>query len=164
MSDYMNNEIQDCLPWLNRHALRLARNRDSADDLVQASLERALRGQHQFQEGTNFRSWMYRILRNTYINQLRRDRRWQQTIDISEHDELHATKASQLAHMEFREVADALMDMCKRDRDMLIMVGGEGRTYEEAAETFGIALGTVRSRLSRARARLADRLAFDAAA
>ncbi|GAB5468487.1 MAG: RNA polymerase sigma factor [Rhodospirillales bacterium] len=163
MTETLYREIEALLPALRRQALRLTRNRDNADDLVQSCVERALRALDQFQPGTSLKAWLFRILRNTHINDLRRQARWQGCLDIDEHDHLCSIAASQEVCLEFRELTTALTKMNRLDRDVLILVGGEGLTYREAAEELGTAVGTIRSRLSRARVRLASDLAEQAA-
>ncbi len=158
MEHALHGDVQALLPWLTRHAVRMTRNRDNADDLVQASLERALKGLNGFQPGTNLKSWMYRILRNTHINEIRKQSRWQQTVDIDENDYLSPVAANQDSHLEYLEMVEALMGMSAKDREVLLLVGGQGLSYDEAAEELGVAVGTIRSRLSRARVRLASLL------
>ncbi|MEQ9815338.1 MAG: sigma-70 family RNA polymerase sigma factor [Azospirillaceae bacterium] len=147
-------QIEDLIPQLMAHARRITRNGDGAEDLVQTSLERGLRCLDQFRPGTNLRAWLFTILRNTHINEIRRAQRWQGSVDAGDCEHLFPVKANQDAHIELAELACALERLSDSDRRVLVMVGGRGLSYFEASAELDVAVGTVRSRLSRARAKL----------
>lgn len=144
-------------PALVRFAWRRAGRADLVDDLVQETMLRAWTHRDKFQEGTNLSAWLYTILRNTHISYLRKAQReqvgleegWEQTM---------ASPASQEHHLALVDVAEAIASMPSDQRAVLISAGVEGRPHADIALEDGCALGTVRSRLSRARARLHDML------
>lgn len=140
-------------PALERFAWRRARRADLVDDLVQETMLRAWTHQDKFQEGTNLSAWLYTILRNTHISFLRKAQREQVGLDEG-WEQTMATPASQQDHLDLVEVATAIAAMPSDQRDVLISAGVEGRPHAEIAAETGCALGTVRSRLSRARVRL----------
>ena len=145
--------IEQSLPHLRAYARSLCRNADAADDLVQDTLIRAWSAREQFAEGTNFKAWTFTILRNRFLDQRRRDR------DVVERledyvDERLTTKPVQENILHFDDVARAYWKLTPHHREILMLVGANGLSYEEAAEVIGCAVGTVRSRLSRARVEL----------
>ena len=140
------------LPRLRRFARGLAGSAVDADDLVQAACERALARQHQFQEGTRFDSWMFRIVQTIWIDQVRsRDVR-KVSGDIAEErlgsDEPVRRVEARLALDEVRRAVDRLPP---DQRTALLLVTVDGLTYKEAAEVAGVPVGTIMSRLARAR-------------
>lgn len=147
-------EFHNTIPQLRAYARAITRNPDQADDLVQACLERALAKQAQFQPGTNLRAWMFTILRNMYINDMRK-RRWQFVPANFDSDEHAVTvDGAQENALRVRDLRRALARLSPEDRAVLRLIGEEGHSYTEAAATLDLALGTIRSRLSRARVRL----------
>lgn len=143
------------LPALRAFALSLTRDGGAADDLVQDTIMRAWTRFDQFTPGTNLRSWMLAIMRNLFISGLRKSRsraraesEEQEGVSLPEHD-------GHLAMRDFRRAFDGLS---VAHREVLTMVGVLGMTQEEAAEALGIATGTVKSRVNRARARLVELL------
>jgi len=140
-------------PALERFAWRRARRADLVDDLVQETMLRAWAHRDKFQEGTNLSAWLYTILRNTHISFLRKSQREQVGLEEGWEQSM-ATPASQQDHLDLMEVAKAIGAMPADQRDVLISAGVEGRPHSEIAAQTGCALGTVRSRLSRARVRL----------
>lgn len=150
-------EIETHIPVLRRFALSLSRDSDRADDLVQDCVTRAIERIDQFQEGTNLRSWLFTILRNIHLDGVRRTSRGPGFADL---DHVPAacvsTQPSQLWHVELREFASNFEQLPDTDRQVLLLVAVEGLSYAEVADTLGIAVGTVKSRLSRARTRLRD--------
>ena len=111
-----------------------------------------------FTEGTNMRAWLFTILRNSFYSEIRKRRR-----EVEDVDDAHAARlsvpASQLAHIELEEFKAALGEISAEQREALILIGVSGFSYEEAAEICGCAIGTVKSRVSRARTILAAKLA-----
>lgn len=141
-------------------ALSLARNPATADDLVQDAIVKAWANFDKFQPGSNLRAWLFTILRNTYYSLHRKRRR-----EVEDPDGLHAATLSdkphhdaRLALQDFRAAFEQLTD---EQREALILVGAEGFSYEEAAATCGCAVGTIKSRVNRARARLIELMHLD---
>ena len=141
------------IPHLRAFGRSLSGSRDLADDLVQETLLKAWAARKRFQAGTNMRAWTFIILRNLYLSQMRRAR------FKGEWDEITASKilaapASQDRHIELGDMQRALMHLPQPQREALILVGAGGFAYEEAAEICGCAVGTIKSRVGRARAAL----------
>jgi RNA polymerase sigma-70 factor (ECF subfamily) len=158
VSTQLYAEIEELLPRLRAYARVLVKNGDGADDLVQTCLERAISRIEQFQPGTNLKAWLYTIMRNAHINDLRRQSRWAHSIDSHDCEELFAREGNQIDSMRLRELLEVFEGLPERDRSVLRLVGMEGMTYEEAGQIMGVPVGTVRSRLSRARGKLRDSL------
>lgn len=146
-------ELTGAIPHLRAFARSLCGDADRADDLVQDAILRALRAESQFTPGTNFRAWIFTILRNQYVNQLRRRKFVAEPKDGVDLDLLWVAP-SQDAKLEFQDFRRALMMLTPDQREILLMVGASGFSYEEAAQICGCAVGTVKSRLSRARREL----------
>jgi len=147
------------LPRLRRFARGLAGSASDADDLVQAACERALARQHQFQEGTRFDSWMFRIVQTIWIDQVRsRDVR-KEGGEIAEErigsDEAVRRVEARLALGEVRRAVDRLPP---DQRTALLLVTVDGLSYKETAEIVGVPVGTIMSRLARARIALQQQL------
>jgi RNA polymerase sigma-70 factor (ECF subfamily) len=155
IDDSLRQEIMGAVPGLRAFAISLCGNVDRADDLVQEALLRALANIHSFQPGTNMSAWLFTILRNHFRSEYRKRRREVEDADghyaesLTSHPEQHG----QLEMTEFRE---ALAKLPEEQREALILVGASGFSYEEAAEICGCAIGTVKSRVNRARTRLAE--------
>jgi len=150
-----SDQLIAVLPRLRRFAGGLTRSASEADDLVQAACERALTREHQFQEGTRFDSWMFRIVQTIWIDQLRaRDVR-KEDGDIAEErlgtDEPVRRVEARLA---LSEVRRAISLLPPDQRATLMLVTVEGLSYKQAAEVAGIPVGTIMSRLARARVAL----------
>jgi RNA polymerase sigma-70 factor (ECF subfamily) len=136
------------LPRMRRFALLLARHHDWADDLVQESLVRAIRHFDTWEPGTNLRAWLFTIVKNTFLTEVRRRNHHAAPVAI---ERAHAHGGSPETITELREVLCAFNRLPQRYREILLLVAIEGLTYEEAAGIIGAPLGTVRSRVSRAR-------------
>jgi RNA polymerase sigma-70 factor (ECF subfamily) len=149
----LNAQILVCLPHLRAFARSLAGDRDRADDLVQSSIQRALAAAAQFTPGTNFKGWIFTILRNVYFSELRSHRRLEVPIDEANLDS-HATQPTQFAGLEFGEFRRAFDTLPAEQREALVLVGADGFSYEEAAAVCGAPIGTIKSRVSRARREL----------
>lgn len=145
--------LLDVIPHLRAFARSLTRNRDQADDLTHDAVVRALAAIDQFTPGTNFKAWMFTILRNLYYNECRK--RWIKSTPIDEMagDE-PSIGPSQEANLEFNDFRRAFWQLNSDQREVLILVGASGFSYEEAAEVCNCRVGTVKSRVSRARAEL----------
>jgi len=151
-SAWFSDQLIAVLPRLRRFAAGLTRSASEADDLVQAACERALAREHQFQEGTRFDSWMFRIVQTIWIDQLRsRDIR-KEDGDLAEErfgsDEPVRRVEARLALAEVRRAVSLLPP---DQRSTLMLVTVEGLSYKQAAEVAGVPIGTIMSRLARAR-------------
>ena len=151
--------ITQHIPRLRRYARALTGDRSAADDLVQDTLERALSRFHLWRQGSDLRAWLFTIMHNIYVNQARsRARHPHEALDEPAADALHARDPD---WSELRDIDDALSRLPGEQRTVLLLVGLEQFTYEEAARVLDIPLGTVMSRLSRGRERLRLILAGD---
>jgi RNA polymerase sigma-70 factor (ECF subfamily) len=149
------DEIVDHLPSLRAFAMSLTRNSATADDIVQDTIVKAWSNIDKFEPGTNMRAWLFTILRNTYYS-LHRKR----ASEVADVDGEYAAQMSEkpehdgrLSMNDFREAFAQLPD---DQREVLILVGASGFSYEEAAEMCGCAVGTIKSRANRGRKRLAE--------
>lgn len=142
------------IPALRAFAWSLCRNGADADDLVQEALLKAWAHRHRFQLGTNLRAWLFTILRNTWYTQAVRRRRETPDPDGA-HAETQIVQASQPWTVAMAAMRSALQQLPEDQREAIILIGAAGLSYEEAAEVCGCALGTIKSRVNRARARLA---------
>jgi RNA polymerase sigma-70 factor, ECF subfamily len=149
------------LQSLRAFAISIAGNIDRADDLVQDTLLKAWNNMHAYTEGTNLRAWLFTILRNTFYSDYRK--RSREIEDDGTYSERLAVHAAQDGHMDLTDFRTALAKLPSDQREALILVGASGFSYEEAAEICGCALGTIKSRINRARSRLADLLAVTSA-
>ncbi len=140
---------------MRRFARGLASDPALADDLVQDCLERALTRLHLFDENRSMRTWLFTILRNTYVNEMRREGRRGSHInfDLAGNGNL-AEEAPQMSRLAVRDIAQALQQLPDEQREVLLLISLEDMSYQEAAEVIGSPVGTVMSRLSRARNRL----------
>jgi RNA polymerase sigma-70 factor (ECF subfamily) len=143
--------IEAEIPHLRRYARYIRRDFDAADDLVQECLARAIAKIHTWQPGTNLRAWLFVILRNCHIDEIRRSRQMDSVDDRVADEPSLTTPASQEMRLMLSEVRDAFLALSEEHREVLLLVVIEGLPYEEAAAILGTPVGTVRSRLSRAR-------------
>ena len=143
------------MPGLRAFAVSLAGSFHQADDLLQETLLKAWSSSDSFTPGTNMRAWLFTILRNTYYSLYRRRGREVQDTDGVYSGRI-ATPPNQEGALDIADFQAALAKLPPEHRDVLLMVGASGFSYEEAAEICGVAVGTVKSRLNRARARLAE--------
>lgn len=151
-------ELVALLPRLRRFALGLTGAADQADDLVQAGCLKALERSDQWQPGTSLASWMYRILQTTWIDQQRTATR-RNTVADTDAVERHATDDAERrrdAGDNLRDVEREIAALPDEQRVVLVLVCVEGMAYKEAAAVLDLPVGTVMSRLARARGRLAD--------
>jgi RNA polymerase sigma-70 factor (ECF subfamily) len=147
------------LPRLRVYALSLTRDSVRADDLVQQTVLQSLAGRHSFRPGTNFPGWLFRIQRNEFISGLRRER---PTLELND------AIASTLSHPQrqesgivMREFKKAFRTLAGGQRRALLLTALEGHSHERIAGASGVAIGTVKSRVSRARAQLRQMLDLD---
>ncbi len=145
------------MPNLRAFAISLSGNADRADDLVQETILRALANIHSFQPGTNLPAWLFTILRNRFRSEYRKRRREVEDADGHYTDSL-VSQPEQTAKLEYKELRAALDKLPSDQREALILVGASGFSYEEAAAICGCAVGTIKSRVNRARTRLANEL------
>ena len=143
--------IEDEIPRLRRYARALTRDVSAADDLVQDCLARALGKLHLWQEGTDLRAWLFTILHNQYVNQVRRAVREGAAVGLSETEPLLTRAPHQARRLELRDLERAIAKLPEEQRSVILLVGLEGMRYEEVAEVLDVPVGTVRSRLSRGR-------------
>jgi RNA polymerase sigma-70 factor, ECF subfamily len=146
-----NSLLENEIPKLRRYALRLKRNRADADDLVQDCLLRAIRKSHLWERGTNLRAWLFTIMHNNHVNDVRRSLREGDKVEVEEVAPMLTVAESQSASLQLRDIDRAIVRLPEGQRRALLLVGLEGRSYEEGAAILDVPVGTVRSRLSRAR-------------
>jgi RNA polymerase sigma-70 factor (ECF subfamily) len=150
MNDFASR-VEAIIPRLRRYARALTRNEVAADDLVQDCLVRGLAKQHLWKEGTDLRAWLFTILHNQYVNQVRLAVRQGELAHLSENHRSLSHAPAQGHSLELRDLDRALTQLPDEQRTVILMVGLEGMTYEAVAEVIGVPVGTVRSRLSRGR-------------
>ena len=153
-------ELIEHLQPMRAFAVSLCRDQTLADDLVQDAIEKAWRNIDKYKPGTNLRAWLFAILRNTYYSNRRRVKR-----EVPDPDGLILEQVSEKpAHdgrLQLSEFVAAFATLPDEQREALILVGASGFSYEEAAETCGVAVGTIKSRANRARKRLIEILHLD---
>jgi RNA polymerase sigma-70 factor, ECF subfamily len=142
--------LEEQIPRLRRYARALTRDAIRADDLVQSSLVRAIAKQHLWEEGTNLRAWLFTIMHNQHVNQVRSSIREGVTVDLEDAPAMTAEPVA-TTRLELRDLERALAKLPTEQREVILLVGLEGMAYEEVAEVLGVPVGTVRSRLSRGR-------------
>ncbi|GAB5469665.1 MAG: RNA polymerase sigma factor [Rhodospirillales bacterium] len=157
MSDDVRRQLVALLPRLRRFARVLARSDDQADDLLQAACERALARLDQWQPGTRLDSWMYRIMQTVWIDWTRKNRVRGIPEPLEDRHDLSGSDGRTVveAHLQLGAVRDAIRDLPDEQRAVLGLVTIDGLSYKEAAGILEIPVGTVMSRLARARLRLA---------
>jgi RNA polymerase sigma-70 factor (ECF subfamily) len=158
----LREAVLGAVPKLRAFAISLCGNVDRADDLVQETLLRALANINSFQPGTNMSAWLFTILRNHFHSEYRKRRREVEDGDGS-YAETLKSQPDQTARMEFQEFRAALAKLPPDQREALILVGASGFSYEETADICGCAVGTIKSRVNRARARLAELMSIETA-
>lgn len=150
------------LPNLRAFAISLCQDRARADDLVQDTILSAWQHWDRFQEGTNLRAWLFTILRNRFLTEIRKRR---DEVSLGEEEALPLSltvEPAQMSWMDSRDLLEALTHLPLDQREAIILVGAEGFGYEEAAEMCGCPVGTIQSRVHRARIRLLQLLGNDA--
>jgi RNA polymerase sigma-70 factor (ECF subfamily) len=145
------------LPNMRRFAISLTGSADNADDLVQAACERALAHQTGFDPETRFDAWIFRIIRNLWIDKIRRDRTAGPREDIDDHTDSAAlvTAPDALPRLQLHEVSAAIARLSTEQREVLVLVCIEDLSYRDTAAVLDIPIGTVMSRLARARKTIA---------
>lgn len=158
MRTAIGQDLVALLPRLRRLAVVLCRSPSLADDLVQGACERALANAQSFTPGTRFDAWAFRILRNYWIDHLRRSRTENMSEDVTAQTHIVGDAGEEpiLNKLLLAEVQQIIDTMPPEQREVLLLVCVEDLTYREAAEVLGIPIGTVMSRLARARKRLVE--------
>src|SRR5438093_11006199 len=149
------------IPRLRRYARALTRNLSSADDLVQSCLVRAVAKQHLWQPGTDLRAWLFTILHNQHVNDVRRSVREGINVAVEEMAPVLTVQSNAVAVLQLRDLEAAIARLPQEQRQVILLVGLEGMRYEEVALILGIPVGTVRSRLSRGREQLRKLMDLD---
>jgi RNA polymerase sigma-70 factor (ECF subfamily) len=150
MSDF-HCRLEEQIPRLRRYARALTRDKQRADDLVQDTLVRALAKQHLYQDGTNLRAWLFTLMHNQHVNDVRRAGREGGNIDVEEVASQLVSSSDPTASRQLRELERGLAALPLEQREAILLVGLEGMRYDEAAAVLNVPIGTVRSRLSRGR-------------
>ena len=140
------------IPHLRRYARALLRDRDAADDLVQDTLERASNKLPLWRPGSDMRAWLFTVMHNVFVNQ-RRKHRPEVALDAEQLPEV-VVMPSQADGLELADIEKALHSIPAEQREVLLLIAVEQMTYDEVAKALSIPIGTVMSRLSRARDRL----------
>jgi RNA polymerase sigma-70 factor (ECF subfamily) len=153
----LHTTILQILPHLRAFAISLCGNVDQADDLVQETILRGLKHLDSFVLGTNMQAWLFTILRNQFHTSFRRRKR-----EVEDPDGIFAgmlsTLPEQEGHLDLRDLQMALAKLSVEHREVVLLIGAEGLSYEETAQIVGTNVGTVKSRMNRARTRLAELL------
>ncbi len=154
----LKTEMIRLLPKLRSFALRLCRNPDQADDLVQATCERAIRSLDQFDPATRLDSWMFRILQNLFLNSKRDTANRARLFDLAmlDFEESYDGAKAADSSLELQQVQAFIGQLDPENRDVLVKIAVEGGSYKDVADELGLPIGTVTSRLARARLRLRE--------
>ena len=159
ISNQFRDDLLESIPSLRAFGLSLTSRGDRADDLVQETLMKAWKYHDSFTAGTNMKAWLYTILRNEFYTQLRKRKR-----EVEDADGVYSNKvavhAEQEGHLDMADLTVALSKLPDDQREAIVLVGASGFSYEEAADICGCAVGTIKSRVNRARGRLAELLAI----
>lgn len=157
-----SKNIENELSYLKNYALMLTRNYEEAQDLVQETVLKALRYQDNFQEGTNFRGWLTTILKNTFINQYRRDSKRNTFLDVTDNlyfIDLPSQSLDNDAELKFiRKDLNSAIDSLPNDLKITFQLNAEGFKYNEISDELNIPLGTVKTRIFTAKRLLRSKL------
>jgi RNA polymerase sigma-70 factor (ECF subfamily) len=143
--------IEEEIPRLRRYARALTRNGSRSDDLIQDTLVRALAKEHLWEPGTNMRAWLFTIMHNQNVNAVRSAMREGMTVEIEEQSSNLVATTDPTSARQLHELDRALAQIPEEQRQVILLVGLEGMSYEDSAAILHIPVGTVRSRLSRGR-------------
>ena len=155
--EIFRKELLSVLPHLRAFARGLCGRSDFADDLVQETAVKAWVARERYEPGTNMRAWTFAILRNHYLSELRKSK-WQTDLDEGAAERLLVTGADQEAPLHLGDMEQALHRLAPERREAVLLVGASGFSYEEAAGIAGCPIGTMKSRVARARSDLARML------
>lgn len=163
MADRFESDLVEAVPALRRYALSLCRRGDIADDLVQIAAEKAIAGRRGYDPATALRPWLFRILRNAWIDMTRRQATRGTELDVHEMPEaaIHDGSRASEASLALRETEIALAGLPAEQREVIRLVCFEELSYAEAAAVLDIPKGTVMSRLARGRVALAGKLGLN---
>jgi RNA polymerase sigma-70 factor (ECF subfamily) len=160
VSQELRDGLVSNIPSLRAFAYSLCGNATRADDLVQETMVKAWANFASFQEGTNLRAWLFTILRNEFYSQMRKKGREVEDADGKIADKQPAL-GNQESHVELQDLKSALAELPEDQREAIILIGASGLAYEEAAEICGVPVGTMKSRVSRARKALTELMGYD---
>ena len=156
-----NSEFREgliaAIPGLRMFGMSLSGRRDRADDLVQETLLKAWKCADKFEPGSNLKAWLYTILRNEFYNQVRKRSREVEDGDSSYASQV-AVNGAQQGHVDLADLGQALARLPPQQREAVLLVGASGFSYEEAAAICKVAVGTIKSRVNRARVSLIEQL------
>ena len=152
MNDF-GQMVEAEIPRLRRYARALTRDVVRADDLVQSCLTRAVAKQHLWQYGTDLRAWLFTIMHNQHVNDVRHGVREGISVEVGEAPQL-TVQSNAMPTLELRDLERALAKLPHEQREVILLVGLEGMRYDQVAEILNVPIGTVRSRLSRGRDQL----------
>ncbi len=158
----LKQQMLASIPHLRAFAISLCGSVDRADDLVQNALLKGLSNFDKFQPGTSMQAWLFTILRNDFLTQTRRSKREVEDPEGSWAEKV-AVMPEQGARLDFTDMLKALGKLPVDQREALLLVSAEGLSYEDAARICGTNIGTIKSRINRARNRLAEMMKFEAA-
>lgn len=150
MTTPIEHDLIACLPDLRAYARSLTRNRHDADDLVQDTVLRIMKSQDRFQPGTNFKAWAFTILRNRFLNEFVAKRKQTREMEDGELEQV-PTSARQEEGLEVADFQRVFHMLPEDHRSILTLVAGSGMPYEDVARVLDVAVGTVKSRVHRAR-------------
>ena len=160
-TEAFNSEIQTLLPDLTRFARVLTRNEDDAHDLVQDCIERALRKQDLYQDGTSLKSWLFTLMRNLFVSQKRRQTLDRRYVAMSSEASAQVERAGQLNTVFLKETVRALCRLSAGERQAIVVLGIHEGSQHVMAKALREPVGTVKSRLCRGRAHLRAALGLD---
>ena len=155
MSSRFKHDLIEALPALRGYARTFERDAARADDLVQETSLRAWSSRDRFEPGSNMKAWLFTILRNTARSQHRRASREVEDVDGGYADQL-TIEGGQESHLEYLELENALQRLPEDQREAVVLICASGVSYEEAAQITGATQGALKTRVSRARARLVE--------
>lgn len=151
---FNNQDLTLEMPRLEKFAMRLTRNTHDAQDLVQTTVLRAMEKKHLFQEGTDLFKWTSKMMYNLFVSAYRRKVKFETQYDPESFIEKESISAPQDIQVKFSKVKEAMNSLSKEHREVMIMVCIQGMLYKDVAKELGVPVGTIRSRLSRAREQL----------
>ena len=153
--------VEGQIPRLRRYARALTRDVTRADDLVQSCLVRAVAKQHLWEPGTDLRAWLFTILHNQHVNDVRRSAREGANVAIEDVAPMLSTQSNAFDSVQLRDLEKAIAKLPPEQRQVILLVGLEGMPYEHVASILRVPIGTVRSRLSRGRDNLRQLMGMD---
>lgn len=155
---FRNDELVTIMPKLQKFAYKLCRSQEDAEDLVQASVLKAIEKKDMFTEGTSLFSWTSKIMYNLFVSNYRRRVKFESQFDPEDFISRQQTPPQQEQNLELHNVNEAMKELSDEHRNILVMVCVKGLQYKQVAQMLGVPVGTVRSRLSRAREQLHEKL------